>query len=217
MNKTDYHYIHFPASLLADVIERKEKALTEIIITFEGRKAVKGHPYCSVKISMLNEYITNPKSENEWIELICFLAIKSILGKKKIIKTNYLHIISRMLGLASFKDLINIKLTESQLKLLAQYTKKIDEVNKVDKSDIMRKAKMKGLLERIKLKWKVNNYARYTRGIYVSVVMNDNQMVKYCEDRKETNRIKEQKKAQNIAYLNYKATLNPRIKSTEFE
>lgn len=217
MNKTNYHYIHFPASLLADVLERKEEALKDIITNYKDKETIKGRAHCSAKTSMLNEFITKQKSEKEWIELICFLAIKSILGKKKIIKTNYLHIFSRMLGLDTYNDRAKVNATKSQLKLIAQYTKKIDEVNKVDKSDIMRKAKMKGLLERIKLKWKVNNYARFTRGIYVSVVMNDNQMVKYCEDRKETNRIKEQKKAQNIAYLNYKATINPSIKSTEFE
>jgi hypothetical protein len=217
MKNTNYHYIHFPASLLADVLERNEEALKDIITNYKDKETIKGRAHCSAKISMLNEFITKQKSEKEWIELICFLAIKSILGESRIIKTNYLHIFSRMLGLDSYDDRAKVDATKSQLKLIAQYTKKIDEVNKVDKSDIMRKAKMKGLLIRIEDKWHIKHYSRHMRGFYVSTKMSYDEMAKHCEERRETNRIKELKKAKKDAYLNYKATINPRNKSNEFE
>ena len=186
-----------------------EKALKEIITTFEGLKAVKGHPYCSVKISMLNEFISKEKTEKQWHELLGFLAIKSILGKSKYSKTNYKHILSRMLGLASYKDLIKIKLTEGQNRLIDQYTR----------SGEIAQDKMKRLLNRLELNWKVITYGTYTRGIYVSVKGRStlDELVKIREERRETNQVKELNQRKNNALLRYKATLNPSIKSTEFE
>jgi len=209
MNKTDYHYIHFPASLLADVIERKEKALKEIITTFEGLKAVKGLPYCSVKISMLNEFISKEKTEKQWHELLGFLAIKSILGKSKYSKTNYKHILSRMLGLASYKDLINTNLSEYQNKLIDQYTR----------NNQIAEDKMKRLIDKLRANWHITHYARFTRGFYISIEgrKSEEELMFICEDQRETNKIKELNMRSRNAYLNYKAPINPSIKSTEFE
>jgi hypothetical protein len=210
MNKTNYHYIHFPQSLLADVIERKELALKDIKETYGNQtKAMKGITNCSIKMSMLDEYINKKKTEKEWYLLLCFLAIKSILGKKQFTKTNYEHILSRMLGLSSRKDGKKSELNESQLKLISQFTR-----NKVIAQD-----KMKRLMDKLRANWHITLYGRFTRGFYISIEgrKSEEELMFICEDQRETNKIKELNMRSRNAYLNYKATLNPSIKSTEFE
>jgi hypothetical protein len=210
MNKTNYHYIHFPQSLLADVNERKELALMDIKETYGNQtKAMKGITNCSIKMSMLDEFINNKKNEKEWYLLLCFLAIKSILGKKQFIKTNYKHILSRMLGLASYKDLINTNLSEYQNKLIDQYTR----------NNQIAEDKMKRLIDKLRANWHITHYARFTRGFYISIEgrKSEEELMFICEDQRETNKIKELNMRSRNAYLNYKAPINPSIKSTEFE
>ena len=210
MNKTNYHYIHFPTSLLKDVIERKEHALKDIKQNFENEnKTIKGCSHCSIKMSMLDEFINHKKTEKQWCELLGYLAIKSILGKKKYIKTNYKHILSRMLGLDSYNDLINVEISESQNKLIDQYTRNND----------IAKDKMKKLIDKLEADWKVITYGTFTRGIYVSMVgkCTINELVKIREEQRLTNKVKAINKEKRDALLNYRATLNPSIKSNEFE
>jgi hypothetical protein len=219
MNKTKYHYIHFPQSLLADVIERKEKALTEIIITFDGKDAQEGIVNCSCKLSMLEEFKNKKKTEKEWLEFLGFLAVKSILGTKKYYIANYKLVLSRMLGFKSYEHLenaqLNAQLNEDQKLMFLHFTR----IDKANNERVINQDKMKRLLNHLEDNWKVINYSRFMKGFYIAMKGKTTYetLAKKCEERRETNRLKKINKAKKDAYLNIKATINPRYKSNEFE
>jgi hypothetical protein len=213
MKKKEFGYIHFPASLLKDIIDRKEKALLEIEKTYRNLEPTKGRAYCSINESKIMEFVKERKKESDWYELIAFIAIRSILGKSKYKVTNNKHLLSRMLGFESYMQLMNVELSDEQKKLLAKLTKADNNGTRE-----VCKAKMRRLRDRLQLNWRVRIYSRYMKGFFVS--MEDQcsieELVTACENRRQSNRLKALKEAEKEAYLSYKTSLNNRANNTDF-
>lgn len=213
MKNKDFGYIHFPASLLKDIIDRRAEALIEIEVTYRNVEPTKGRSYCSINENKISEFVKESKKESDWYELVAFLAIRSILGKSKFKVTNNKHLLSRMLGLDSYKQITDAKLSDEQKELISKFTLTDDNGN-----NTICKAKMRRLRDRLKLNWRVRIYSRYMKGFFVG--MEDkcsiDDLVKACEERREKNRLKAIQQNEKQAYLNYKTSLNSISNNEEF-
>ena len=106
-----------------------------------------------INLSHIWNYLKHPKTEKEIIQLLAFIAIKSIIGNQRCCKINKQHIVARMLGYASIKD-IPEKMDSKLAELLKKYSHRyhIDEILKA--------------LER---EWNVQIYGSNMRGFYVGI------------------------------------------------
>jgi hypothetical protein len=213
MKNKDFGYIHFPASELKNILEFKASGLSQISTKYKNKETEKGKSYCSINIRMLNDFLVNDKKEKEWIELIAFLSIRSILGRSKYKLTNNKHILSRMLGVDKYSDLAKVNLSIEQNKLIIKYTK-LD----FNGTRNVCPHKMKRLFNKLELDWRVLTYSRYTRGLFISIdgKCSLDELVEACERRREKNRVKELQEKKNNAYFSYKLSLNNIKTNNEF-
>ncbi len=114
-------------------------------------------PITSVNTELLLEFRGANKSNKELTELMGFLAIKSILGKKVWVKTNKKLILCRMLGYGSIIDVPD-ELPCNLSELREKYSKKYH---------------MDPLLEALEINWYILIYSNYMRGLAISM---DNKM-----------------------------------------
>jgi hypothetical protein len=106
-----------------------------------------------VNVDSLFNFINNEKNEFETMQFLAFIGIKSILGTKKYIKTNYGLIFARAFGYNSVKDVP---------KALSKEIQPIYDKYKIR----WHRDKIKNELED---KWNLITYSNNTRGFYVSV------------------------------------------------
>ena len=216
MSKKEYGYLYFPAVMLKDILERKQEALKEIkAFNTKEYKTPKGSSSCSLHPTIYNSFVNESKKESDWVELIAFLAIRSILGSKehKYVFTNNKHILSRMLGFDSYTSLASKSndLTDKQKQLIKRFTKP-------NQYEICTH-KMKRLFNRLELKWRVLTYSRFSRGLFISLEgrATYEELSAACENRREKNKIKELQQRKKEAYSAYKNTINPELRNNEFE
>lgn len=138
-------------------------------------------PFAMIKTSILFDYRDNNKSEFELMQLLCFIAISSILGKKQYIRTNKNHILSRMFGYRSVKALPD-NVPELHFKYSNRYH-------------------MDKLLLSIETNWNVLIYSNRMRGI---IIGNGNKttlesIIYHAESRKMKNKVELLKQAKNEA------------------
>ena len=127
----------------------------------------KSYPISTIKVSMLESLIREnrmqPKKEKQIEIILCYLAIRSILGKRKCIKSNNKHVLSRMLGYASYDDLCYETegvFTEDIEYLWSKYCKRgTMEISK---------DRMKTLIGKLYESWRILKVADNTRGFYVA-------------------------------------------------
>jgi hypothetical protein len=105
-------------------------------------------PKAGIKKELCFDYYQNPKSCDDIVYLLAFLALKSMIGSKPYIKATNSYLVARMAGIASVQE----KLTAPETKLDAFFTRR-----KFDKVKL-----------ELQLNWHVCIYSHYTRGFYVS-------------------------------------------------
>jgi hypothetical protein len=113
----------------------------------------------------------NDKTENEIAQLLAYIAIRSIIGKKAYTKTNKPHIIARMFGYSSVKVLLDA------------------ESNELVKKYCTRHHYQKILLS-LAIDWNVCIYSNRTRGIYVSIANSCSleKLIEIAEQKKRSKR-----------------------------
>lgn len=127
-------------------IERTLKKAKEIY-----NKTQKGDAMAMIKASILLDFRDNYKTDFEVTQLLAYCALKSIIGKKKVRKTNRTHLVCRMLGYKSKKEISNEVLNESEFKRI------IDVRYQWDK-----------LRDQLEINWKVKFYSKGLRGFCFS-------------------------------------------------
>jgi len=159
-----------------------------------------GEPMPMISKSLLFDFRDNEKKEIDLIQLVSYIAVKSILGVKSFVKTNKMHIVCRMFGYSSVKHL-PVKMPTNINSLFLKYSHRYH----IDK-----------VLTQLELNWNVLTYSNNIRGMYVAMSnkINIEQLVLSAETRKHKNRIaelKRQKKeatAKALEQLNKEQQLN---------
>ncbi|MBP7497442.1 MAG: hypothetical protein KA792_07245 [Bacteroidales bacterium] len=143
-------------------------------------------PMPMVNVYLLFEFRDKNKSEYEIAQFAAYIGIKSIMGKRKTVKTNKEMIISRMFGFPSYNK-ININNSDKELKdILEKYSKRYH----IDK-----------ILEELQLNWKVNIDSKNIRGMNISIdnKMSLEEMIMHSEKNKRKNKINNLKQKKNEA------------------
>lgn len=156
-------------------------------------------PMPMVKLELLLNFYNEEKSEYEIAQLLGFIAIKSILGKKAIVKTNKSLILSRMMGYASSNCIKSVT---------NEHFEKYETRYWFDKL-------MKGLRDG----WTIKSYSNYTRGLYVSSGrdITYERLIEYAEMRRpklinelakkrKIEALRKLEKQHNLEHLFYKTT-----------
>ena len=214
MSKKEYGYLYFPASMLKDILERRQEALKEIeLMKQSGYKPANDKSCCSIHPTIFISYIKEEKSDKDWIELIAFLAIRSMLGNKnKYFFTNHKLVVSRMLGFNSYTAF-----TQSYNTLSTEQKAMLAKLSRAKKNELC-KQKMRRLLERLETKWNILVYAHYCKGYYVSIQGRTTyqELAAACENRREKNKIKDLKRKKLEARLSNRNTNLNDKRSDEF-
>jgi hypothetical protein len=150
--------------------------------------------------SLLFDFRDNEKKEIDLIQLVSYIAVKSILGVKSFVKTNKMHIVCRMFGYSSVKHL-PVKMPTNINSLFLKYSNRYH----IDK-----------VLMQLELNWNVITYSNKIRGMYIAMSNKTSieQLALLAETRKHKNRIAEHKKkkkeatAKALEQLNKEQQLN---------
>jgi hypothetical protein len=179
----------YSKSLEGDELERYNEALEFLRCTqgnhnrgiSNAKKILSDLPfkYCftGIEKEMYFDYYKNAKSDFQIECLGAFLGIKSILGTKPFCKTNKAHILARMFGYNTFKDLPD-KLTPLQEKYKTRWH-------------------MDKILMELETGWFLKIISNHQRGMYISFDLSLEELALKSETIKEKNRIqqfKDQKK-----------------------
>jgi hypothetical protein len=115
-------------------------------------------PMVSCNVPLMFSFREAEKTQFEIVQLVSFLAIKSILGEKKYVKTNFEMILSRMMG-QSTPDAKEIEMLPIELyRIFTLYSNRYHREK---------------LMEALQLNWNVVFYSNHMRGLYCSI---DNRM-----------------------------------------
>jgi hypothetical protein len=140
-----------------------------LIDGIEGKQAMG-----SIKVGILLEYMDKRKTKSQVMQLLMYIAIRSILGKKKYRRIYFDLIRARMFGFNSPKD-------------VDERTQNDADFKKYQKRDSLRT-----ILTHLKLKWKIITAATKTRGLIFSTrnKMTLLELTQIAEATKLKNRIK---------------------------
>ena len=121
---------------------------------------------------ILFHFRDNEKKENEVAQLLAYIAVRSIIGEKNYIKTNKQHIVARMFGFGSVKNIKNIKSED----LFNKYSKR----HHIDK-----------LLLALQLDWNICIYSNRTRGLFLSLskYFSLQKLIEIAEQKKKSKRV----------------------------
>lgn len=121
------------------------------------------------------QFYKEEKSDFDWRCLVAFLAIKSIIGRKRYTKTNNTFLLSRMAGFSATNEDHGIKLTRYQL----------DKIK-----------------TELQLNWHIVYHGRNTRGFFVGIDIDISleDLMLDSESKKKSNREKELREQKRIAY-----------------
>jgi hypothetical protein len=144
-------------------------------------------PVATVKLNMIIEFRDNDKSESEVMQLLMYLAIRSILGKKRYCKTNFGLIIARAFG---YRDCKSVNPNIKASRLFKKYSNRYhyDQV-----------------LARLELSWYVVTFSRGVRGLYVGMQskITLTELISVAAEAKASNKVKALKKEKERAYREY--------------
>lgn len=123
------------------------------------------------------QYYNESKSDFDWRCLLAFLALKSIIGRKKYTKTNNTFLLSRMAGFSATNADHGIKITRYQL----------DKIK-----------------TELQLNWHIVYHGKNTRGFFVGIDINISleDLMLDSETKKKSNREKALREQKNIVYMN---------------
>lgn len=158
-------------------------------------------PFVSVKIDLLFSFFSKDKEDYEKIQLVAYLAIRSIIGKKEYVKTNMPYILCRMNGFSTKKE-IPEDLKNHQKELFEKYSIRYHREK---------------LITDLQLNWNIITYSNHTRGMYVSIGsgiknITIEKLAYIAEKEKKSNRIldlkKSKKNARELALKELKKEMN---------
>ena len=152
INAMEYYRMHMameslritPGSIDSTLNEAKEVSA----------KIPENDPMPMINVTRLFNFLKNEKSEFELVQLAAYIGIRSIIGKKQYCKTNKLHIVSRMFGYTSHKQ-VPIDFKSEYLKELH---KKYSHRYHIDK-----------VIRELELNWNVLTYSNNIRGLYIAM------------------------------------------------
>lgn len=121
-------------------------------------------PMTGISHDLLFTFYKEHKSEHEIAALMAFLAIKSILGKKSYCRVTNEHLLCRMAGYASNKDMAELP------EYLKRYTSR---------------RSMNSLKIELQRNYGLKIYARYTRGFFVSFTMSLEELIREVEMKRK--------------------------------
>jgi hypothetical protein len=132
------------------------------LITEQGKRiadaALPGEPWPMISKNLAFEFRDNDKSEYDIAQLACYLAIRSILGKRSYYKTYKPMILARMFGYATFKQLHEANLKPEIKSLVDKYSSRYW---------------MEKLLMEMRISWRLHVYSGTPKikfyGIYIGV------------------------------------------------
>lgn len=131
------------------------------------------YPTTGISFKMLIEFSLNPKTKFEVQCLITFLALKSIIGKKSITKSNNNHLFARINGEKSFSH---------QTPTLSRHT-----ITKIKNE--------------LQSNWHLKYYSFHTRGFFFSIGKKTSlkKLITHAEQQREKNKTNQRKQLiQNI-------------------
>lgn len=133
----------------------------ELFESYESAKV-----YVGVSTSIIIDFLNNDKDPFEWECLVAYLALKSIVGRKKYVKTNNTLMLARMSGC---ENILEYKETNG-LRFSRYHLDKIKT--------------------ELQLNWFTVYYSRFTKGFYVGFDITLEELVFEAESRKKTLKIK---------------------------
>jgi len=119
---------------------------------------ISGSSFSSIEKDIIFDFYKNDKEEFDIACLCAFLAIKSIIGKRDYCKSNKAHIIARMFGYNSVKEV-----PESKTPLMKKYSNRYY----IDK-----------ILQELQLNWHLKLFSDHCRGFYLSFDLSLDQLAK---------------------------------------
>jgi hypothetical protein len=136
------------------------------------KKIQQKEPIVSANLDVLKGFYRNDsKDENDKIQLVGFLAIKSILGEKDCVKTNKKLILCRMMGYPSYSEIEPDALNEHLTYLFERFSHRYH---------------MDNLITMLELDWHLKAYSNKSRGIYLSIdKMSIEELAFYVEMKKK--------------------------------
>lgn len=192
-------------NILKSIKYLTEKSNNPAIILHNGKETEKRikekEPFVSVKIDLLFSFFKKDKEDYEKIQLVAYLAIRSIIGEKDYVKTNMRHILSRMMGFSSIKD-IPEKLENFKNDFFEKYLNRYHSVK---------------LINDLQLNWNLIVYSYHTRGMYFAINSEKknftlNELALIAETKKKKNRIADlqqlKNKARELALKELKKEMN---------
>ena len=144
-------------------------------------KYADGAALVGINKDMYWDFYQGTKSSFQVECLITFLALRSILGKKKVVKTNNALLAVRMSGFASTAESF------------------LEEVYE------MKRYQLDKIKTELQTNWNLKYYSFYTRGFYISFDMTLEELITYAEGKKltvKTEVLKAEKKYLRDSILN---------------
>lgn len=109
-------------------------------------------PKAGIKVEMILEYLTTPKTPHEVACLLAYVALRSILGLHPYKKIQNKQLVSRMSGYCSNNELR-------------------DDNEETHISNYITEWRLRSIKDSLKMKWGVKIYGCHMRGFYVSTAM----------------------------------------------
>lgn len=136
-------------------------------------------PKVGLSMMIFWDFYKNEKTEFDKICLLCFLGLKSIIGRKSFCKVTNLYLWARMDGKANTIVSVN-ELSNEVIKYANRYQ------SETIKNELI-------------LNWHLIYYSRYTRGFYVSFKMSLEDLIFEAEKKRKSIKEKQQKEIQKEA------------------
>lgn len=128
--------------------------------------AGENYPMPNVKVQLLQELSREQPETKKIDQFLGYISVQSILGEKRYHKTNNKHVIARMMGFASFKEIEQIgldNLKQSKPHLYELYHRYCNPKGEISK------ARMKTFFNKLMDNWRVLKGVENNRGYYIAM------------------------------------------------
>ena len=179
-------YLNLCSDIPDEVLEQWK---TYAIMIDQHYKEIKTHsgknyPMPNIKVQLMQSISKEDKTTKKIDLFLGYLSVQSILGKRRYFKTNNKHVLARMMGYASIKEIEQIGLEYFRVEkphlfeLYHRYTDPKGEVSKY---------KMKTFFRNLMTNWRVLKGVDNSRGFYVTMQdkMTVDQLAKVIKANKE--------------------------------
>jgi len=159
-------YLKISPQINNETLTKWEEMALTIIEEYESTATIKGkqYPMPNVKVQLLQTLSKEKPNKKKIDEFLGYVAVQSIIGKRKCFKTNNKHVLARMMGFASFSDVEQYGIDNLKPHTLELYNRYLIR----GRPDIS-KARMKTLFNRLMNSWRVIKVSESTRGYYIAM------------------------------------------------